>query len=262
MLVALALVGIAVTVALVVWSNRGPSRASVGDAVDSFRSGSPAGRSAATLRPASGVYVYAGTGEEKLSFLSTHQSQDGRLPGTVRRDADGCWTFEIEYNSFHRQTWRRCAVNGRLVERGGTVDQKFDFGALSQSEHSVVTCRPAIVLFDPASRPGHREPVRCTGRSETTKSEMLQRGILKFVGPTAVRIDGQRIAALHFAQDVTFTGGQSGSQHEELWMAAADGLPLRELRSITVVSPAPAPLHEVTYTERGTWRLTSMKPRR
>jgi hypothetical protein len=262
LIVAVALVGIVVTVGLVMWRNRGPSRASVVDAVKDFRSDGSTTRGAAKLRPAPGVYIYAGSGEEKLSFLDTHQSQAGRLPGTVRRTANDCWTFEIQYNSFHRQTWRRCVVDGRLVETGGSVEQKFDFGALSRSEHSTVSCRPAFVLYDPTSHPGHREPVQCVGRSETTGAEMLQQGEVRFVGPAVVRIDGQRIPSLHFVQDITFTGGQSGSAHEEIWIAAADGLPLREVRSMTVVSPAPAPLYNVTYSEHGSWRLTSMTPKR
>ena len=214
------------------------------------------------LQPKPGVYIYAGTGEEKLSFLGTHQSQVGQLPGTVTREASGCWTFAIEYNSFHRQTWRRCVVGDRLLERGNTTEQKFAFGALSQSEHTDVVCDPALTLSDPEVRPGHRETVACTGRSQTTKTKMLQRGQLDFVGPSVVTVAGKKVAALHFSQDVTISGGQAGSTREELWIAAADGLPLRERRTIKVVSPAPAPINEVTYSEQGTWRLTSMSPRR
>ncbi len=119
------------------WNNRGPSEPSIPDALHRFRAGDDRA-SGAALQPKPGVYVYDGAGEEKLSFLGTHQSQDGRLPATVTRESSGCWTFSIEYNSFHRQTWRRCQVGDRLVETGNTTDQKFDFGALSQSEHTEV----------------------------------------------------------------------------------------------------------------------------
>jgi hypothetical protein len=249
-------------VGLVVWWNqRGPSKPSISGALDQFRSSSTAPGAQVAMRPTPGVYIYAGTGSEKLSFLSTHQSQDGNLPGTVTSGRDGCWTFAIQYNSFHRQTWHRCVQDGRLVERGDETDQKFDFGALSESEHTTVTCTPPKMIYDPSAAPGSREPLRCTGRSQTTKANMTQRGTITFVGPTTVLVAGARVPALHYSQSITISGDQSGTQHEEFWLAAADGLPLREERTISVDSPAPAPLNEVTYTEHGSWHLTSLTPR-
>jgi hypothetical protein len=239
----------------------GPSRASVGGAVDRFRAkGSTSGATVA-LQPTPGVYVYAGTGDEHLSFLSTSQSQEGDLPGTVTAGAYGCWTFAIEYNSFHHQSWRRCATDGRLVEPGGTTDQHFDFGVFSQSEHTDVVCDPPTVLFDPAFADGHVGPVRCVGRSETTNADMVQRGQVTFVGRTTVRVGTTPVPALHYRQDVRITGGQHGSSHESVWLAADTGLPVREERAIEVVSPAPSPINTVTYRERGAWRLTSLTPR-
>ena len=74
-------------------------------------------------------------------------------------------------------------------------------------------------------------------------------------------VGGTRVPALHYREDFTISGGQKGSTHESVWIAAADGLPLREERTIEVVSPAPAPISEATYREHGTWRLTSLTPR-
>jgi len=243
------------------WTNRGPTRPSIGGAVDRFRSSSTSRAGTSALQPTPGVYTYTGAGDERLSFLATHQSQNGNLPGTVTRGSRGCWTFAIQYNSFHRQTWTRCPVGGRLVERGGTTDQKFNFGVLSQSEHSVVTCDPPTTISDPTTAPGDRLPVRCSGHSVTTKADMIQRGSITFIARTSVVVNGTRVAAWHYAHDFTISGDQTGSQHEDVWIAAENALPLREERSITVVSPAPAPLNRVTYTERGSWRLTSLTPR-
>ncbi len=243
------------------WLRRqGPSRPSIGRAVDRFRS-SRGESGADARRPQPGVYVYAGTGEERLSFLGTHQSQTGDLPGTVALGADGCWTSTIEYNSFHRQTWSRCTVDGRFVEHGNSTDQKFDFGPLSQSEHTEVVCDPPTTLADLANAPGDHDPLRCTGHSQTTKATMIQRGRVTYVGPATVVVGGRRVAAIHAKIDFAITGDQTGSTHEELWIARESGLPLRERRDIRVVSPAPAPLFHVTYTERGSWHLTSMTPR-
>jgi hypothetical protein len=161
----------------------------------------------------------------------------------------------------HRQTWSRCAKDGRLLEHGNISEQKFDFGALSQSERTQVVCEPSTILYDVAVAPGHREPVRCTGHSQTTKTHMKQRGRLTFVGRTTVVVGGTRVPALHYAQDIAVSGDQTGSSHEEAWIAAKDGLPLREERIISVVSPAPAPLNHVTYAEHGRWQLTSLTSR-
>src|SRR4051794_21389443 len=166
----------------------GPGKASVGGAVDRFRATGTMPRATVAMEPQPGVYVYAGTGAEHLSFFSTDQSQQGDLPGTVTAGPDGCWTFAIEYNSFHHQSWSRCAVDGRLVEPGGTTDQKFDFGVFSQSEHTDVVCNPLTVLFDPSFADGHVGPVRCLGRSQTTNADMTQRGRITFVGRTSVTV--------------------------------------------------------------------------
>ena len=90
---------------------------------------------------------------------------------------------------------------------------------------------------------------------------MVQRGRITFVGRTTVLVGSARVPALHFTQDIEVGGDQSGSTHEAMWLAEKDGLPLREERTIRVVSPAPAPLDHVTYTERGRWQLTSLTPR-
>jgi hypothetical protein len=257
-----ALVVIGIGGGLAWWfQHRGPSQPSIPDAVGRLRSSGAPDRGAAPMRPRRGVYVYAGRGREQLSFMATHQSQDGDLPGTVTPGADGCWTFTMEFNSFHRQTWRRCVVDGRLIERGNATDQKFDFGPLSQSEHTEIVCDPPVVLYDPAAVPGQHHPVRCRGRSQTTKASQVQRGRITLVGHTTVVVGGTRVPAAHLRQDVTITGDQRGSDHEDLWIATADGLPLRDEHRITVESPAPAPLNQVTYSEHGSWLLTTLEPR-
>ena len=169
----------------VVASSRGPTRPSIGDAVGRFRSSSTS-TGAAVRGPDPGVYVYEGTGDEHLSFMATSQSAEREPSG--HGDARTRWLLDvpIEYNSFHKQTWTWSAADGRLVDRGNTTDQKFDFGPLSQSEHTEVVCDPPTTFYDPATKPGHETPVRCKGRSETTKANMDQRGRVTFVGRTTI----------------------------------------------------------------------------
>lgn len=166
----------------------------------------------------------------------------------------------MDYNSFHHQTWRRCARGTRLVETGGTAVQEFDFVAFKQSEHSAVTCDPPIALFDIRATPGTTWPARCVSSSETTKAENLQTGTVTFVGRDTVTVGAEKVSALHVRQDLALSGDQRGTVRIEMWFAEADALPLRETHDIDVVSPAPAPINEVTYREVGEWTLTSRTP--
>jgi len=246
-----------------VWrlEHRGPGRASVGDAIGRFRTSSTVATSTRSWEPEPGVYVYSGTGEESLSFLNTHQTQGPTEPGTVTLQPNGCWQFRIDYNSFHHQMWARCSTHTKLVESGGTADQRFDFVAFKTGEHSKTVCTPPFVVADLDAAPGTSTPVHCTGRSETTKTTFRQDGTATYVGRDTVRVGGVGIPALHTREDLLLSGGQTGSVHIDIWFAAANGLPLKEAHGINVESPAPAPINHVNYSEHGSWQLTSMTPR-
>jgi hypothetical protein len=57
------------------------------------------------------------------------------------------------------------------------------------------------------------------------------------------------------------SGGQTGRVDVDIWFDAVSGLPLKEAHTIRVVSPAPPPLGQVTYSEDGIWQLRSTTPR-
>jgi hypothetical protein len=244
------------------WEHRGPSAPSVSDAIGRFRtSTTPGSATAQPLVPPAGVYLYDGTGRESLSFLATRQSQGPTEPGTVVRLPGGCWQFRIDFNSFHSQTWSRCAAGGRLTESGGTTTQQFDFGAFKMAEHSTVTCDSPFVVADLGAPPGTTWPVRCEGRSKTTKSTLVQQGEAAFVGGEPVTVGGVNIAAVHTRERLRLSGDQTGTVDLDIWFAADNGLPLKETHHVRVVSPAPPPLGHVTYTEDGAWQLRSTTPR-
>jgi hypothetical protein len=237
------------------WHDRGPEAASVSAAVDRFRSSSTSAAPSRDLTPEPGVYTYRGEGEERLSFMSTSQSQGPALPATLTVSADGCWAFEIEYNSFHRQRWDWCADANRLLEHGGTTRQKFDFVAFKMAETTVSVCDPPVVAFDLTATPGAYFPTYCAGHSETTGTDMTSAGTTRFVGREHLTIAGHKIPALHYVTDRTISGEQTGHEHVEMWFSPSNGLPVRNERVIRVASPAPAPLDEVTYEEHGSWQL-------
>ena len=241
--------------------NRGPDRASVSGAVDRFRTSSTVATSTRLWRPRAGVYVYSGTGSESLSFLGTHQTQGPTEPGTVTLRPNGCWQFRIDYNSFHSQTWDRCSTRTKLVEAGEPpTNDSTSSRSRPPSTASPSARRPSWSPTCPP-RPVPSAPVHCTGRSQTTKSTSTQTGTATYVGRESVTVGSARVAALHTRQDLRLSGDQTGEVHIDIWFAAADGLPLSESHAITVVSGAPAPINHVTYTELGSWHLTSLTPR-
>lgn len=243
------------------WNRRGPGPPSVSGAIGRFRTlptvPTPSGPSV----PRTGVYIYKGAGSESLSFLGTRQKQGSIEPGAVVPTANGCWTFRIDFNAFHNQTWNRCAISGKLLETGGTTDQRFDFVTFKIDDHSRISCAPPIVIADPSAAPGATTPVHCIGRSQTTNTTFTESGTVTFVGREAVVVAGVSVRALHVRQTMRLSGGQTGNLRVDTWFGATHGLPLKEAHTIRVVSPAPAPLGHVTYTERGVWQLTSMTPR-
>ena len=190
--IALALVG-AIGGGVAWWlSHRGPTRPSIGGRrsvpifldVHRRRRDAAAGPGGVRLRGH----------RRRAPLVHGHEPvAEGSLPGTEPPAPGGCSTSAIEYNSFHKQTWTWCAADGRLVERGNTTDQKFDFGPLSQSEHTEVVCNPPTTFYDPATKPGHKTPVRCKGRSETTKANINQRGRITFVRRTTIVVGGTRV---------------------------------------------------------------------
>ena len=222
------------------WRERGPDEASVSAAVDRFRSSSTTAGDAGIIAPEPGVYAYRGEGDERLSFMSTSQTQGPTMPATVVRDSNGCWTFEIEYNSFHRQSWEWCEVGGQLVERGGTTHQKFDFVAFKMDETTTLVCDPPFVALNPRARVGDSVATHCSGHSETTGTDMSSVGTMRYAGRARTSTSaGRHVPALHYIADRTLTGDQSGREHVEMWFAERNGLPLRNEREIVVASPAP-----------------------
>jgi hypothetical protein len=241
------------------WADRGPGRASVGKAIDRYRTSSTVAPPLSTLTSRPGVYIYEGEGSERVSFMNTRQIQGPTEPGTVTALRGGCWLFQIDFNSFHSQRWARCNERGRIVEKGGAADQKFDFVMFKQSDHGTTTCNPPFDVSDPHASPGTTWPVRCRVRSSATGATAVQNGTMTFLGHTTVVINGTPVTALHARENLQLSGGQTGNVYVDLWLTP-DGLPLREQHNISVVSPAPSPINHVSYTESGSWQLTSLEP--
>jgi len=67
------------------------------------------------LTSAEGVYLYRGSGTDRLSILSLEETQGPTMPATVTHDRDDCWTLRIDFNDKHWQSWRYCVGDDTIT---------------------------------------------------------------------------------------------------------------------------------------------------
>lgn len=243
----------------VAWSQRGAEEASVEEAVRELDG--RGGTEGSFLRPAGGVYVYEGTGTEQLSLLATGQQWGPQLPASVVAAKDsGCWVFKIEYSTNHRQWTTYCPQGRTLEEHGGRTFQSFDFVVSTIDDENRFVCEPPGDTIRVDAEPGATWSQSCRGRSEQRGTEVTSSGTNTFVGIETVDVDGRAVRAYRYHGERTLTGDQTGREVVETWYRVRDGLPLRVSRDVLVESPSP--IGTVTYTEQGTYALTSLTPRR
>jgi hypothetical protein len=241
------------------WNDRGPTAASVDRSVAGFRDDHHASATASLLRPAAGVYTYDASGTERLSLLSTTQAWGNPMPGTVTTDARGCWTIRFDFSTNHSQATTYCPAGRVLQEVTGSTSQTFDFVAASVTDVTDFVCDPPGQLIRLDATVGQSWPQTCKGHSPARGTQVTSAGTNTFLGREKVRIGGTTVNALHYRVDRGLTGDQTGTERTELWFHPDSGLTLRETRLVRVASPSP--IGDVTYTEEGTFTLTSLVPR-
>lgn len=211
----------------------------------------------ALLRPPAGVYVLEGAGREEISFLGVGQDDGATMPATVAHLAGGCWTFTIHYNEAHWQDWTLCPDGDRIMEMGGHTFQSWDFGVAQIDNLSTFVCDPPI-LFAARRADGSPWARTCRGTNEQVEGATANVGTLTFIGLETLDIGGDQIEAAHLRRETDVSGAQSGEESGDLWIAVADGLPLRAERDVRIASDSP--IGEIVYTEQGWWQLTTTEP--
>jgi hypothetical protein len=211
----------------------------------------------AELRPAQGVYLYEGSGTDRLSTPPKEQAQGPSMPATVTHRDDGCWTFRIDYSTNHWQAWHYCPRDGGLEEVGGTSYQRWDFTVFAQETTSTFVCDPAVTIRVD-QQPGDTWEQSCGGTSTGTEGEALSAGPYTFVGPENVEVGGAAVQALRYRRERTMSGAQKGTERSEVWFSAENGMPLRNERAIEVRTDTV--IGQVTYTEEAQFHLSSLEP--
>jgi hypothetical protein len=208
-------------------------------------------------RPAAGVYEYSGSGTAHLSIPPLSQDQGPTIPGTVTHLDGGCWTIRFDYSSNHWQSWTYCPDGADLVENGGESWQRWIIGAAAITNLTTATCEDAPML--PAQRePGQSWDHRCVTTNESVSGEAVSAGPYTFVGEETLDVGGTPVQAAHFRRERTLSGAQSGTEQTDAWFATDTGMPLRNERSLRVETDTP--VGHSTYTEDGSFELTSLEP--
>jgi len=253
---AVLLLGVGVGVFVYLWQRDDARPVSVHEAQQRL-DGATGGGAGGAFVPAEGVYRYKGSGTEALSTPPKSQAEGPTMPATVIHRGNGCWTFRIDYSTNHWQDWRFCARGGRLLEQGGLTFQRWDLVVSSIENTSTFVCKPRIVVLRSDMVPGETWPQSCAGTNTSLGGTTVSSGEIRFVGVEPVDVGGTSVDAFHFVQPRTISGAQRGEENTELWLAP-NGLPLRNQRHIVINSDSP--IGTVTYTEDGTFTLTSLEP--
>jgi hypothetical protein len=250
--IALLVVGFVAVLAILAWLNRPrdePSKASVGDAVRSFREeGGAEGQGGKSGEPGLGVYRYGTRGSESVkgpSFGATHHY--GGV-STVVVSAGRC---------SERERWQVLA--GRWTEteacpepHGKTLATVVEFHEFFGSpQRDSFRCRGPSGPSKP--RPGTHYFSLC----ESKDSSISNRS--RFVGTGEIAVGGKRYAAVHIESRSVLSGATVGTSRREEWRRRSDGLLLQRSGISDADTSEGGGSH---YTERYAIRLLSTKPRR
>ncbi len=245
--------------AVVMWARHDPARpVTVGQAQNRFHSGTLNGPT--DRRPDPGVYLYKGSGTDRLSLPSLSQAQGPTMPVTVTLTGPDCWKLRIDYSTHHWQSWDYCLAGGRLVETGGQFWQLWQVGPLNITNHTTITCSPAMLVVPAELTAGQTWRYGCTSTSSAVKGQMTSTGTTQYLGDTTMQVGGQSVVAHHFVQTQTDAGAQRGTERYETWLARDTGLPLRLQHEIHVTTSTM--FGNSTYTQSGNLTAEALRPQR
>lgn len=245
--------GLLVVLAVLAWLNRPrdePAKATVADAVRSFRAeDDPATREKAG-EPALGVYRYWTRGGESVASpvfdtahdyygVSTIALSDGRCGQLERWQVlDGRWS-EVE------------ACLPRHGEAAATVTEFHEFFETGQKD--VFHCQGPAGTGPAALKPGARFDSSC----ESDDSSIATTS--RVVGVETVPVGYEEIPAIHITSRSVFDGATSGNASRDEWRRRGDGLLLKRSVESEADTSVAGGAH---YSERYTIRLLSTTPRR
>lgn len=250
--IALLVVGCLVAAGVFAWLNRPrdePTKATVQEAVRSFRANSGSGRGGGAREPALGVYRYRTRGSEstKSDFFSATHDYGG--VSTIAVSPGRCG--ERERWQVLAGRWAEveaCAPHG---ERLAALNEFHEFFGFGQEES--MRCHGNAKAGPQSVRPGAHFSNFCKSSGSSISSSS------RIVGVDKVSIEGDTFPALHIKSRTTLEGDTAGVASREEWRRRTDGLLLRRSSESDADTSSGGGSH---YTERYTIQLLSVKPQR
>jgi hypothetical protein len=208
--------------------------------------------------PQPGLYRYQGSGRENTTFPPLVEEQGPSMPATVNLAEDGCWQFQIDYNTHHWQSWTYCARHGELTEQKNETFARRNLGGANIDNTSVFACEPPVLILRATDPPGTTHDRSCVGHGTLVPAETTAAGTVTVIGPEQLVVGGETVATVHVRYDLTYRGGQSGSETTDLWFASSTGMPMKNEHHILVDTDTP--FGKITYTEDAQFAPLTLSP--
>ena len=211
------------------------------------------------VHPTPGVYDYRGSGTDRLTLPPLKQAEGPTLPGTVEVQANGCWSFRIDYSTNHWQSWTYCAASFWARRDRGIGLPALDHwsAARDQPLDTAVSIRIDERAGDCVHDQGVAGTMYRVLDADPRRIDQCRGDPLR--GSASPLIARHKIASVHVEVEWRLSGPQVGIEHDDLWYDARSGLPLENRRSIHVRTTTP--FGSSTYTENGQFVLESLHPR-
>lgn len=227
-----------------------PQRASVEDAVRSFRAEEEARAKRRSRGPAHGVYRYATRGGESAETIIGGAEHDYDGVSTIVLRAGRCGEIErwqvlsgrwTEAESCRRKDGNALVWLAEFHEFFG-VGRKDSFECRGDSAPAAAELRPGMSFANVC---------------ESDESSVAS--TLRVAGLSPVTVAGESFKALHTVSRSSLSGQTTGSARREDWRRRSDGLLLRRRVASEADSSAEG---GTSYSERYTLRLLETAPKR
>ena len=200
-------------------------------------------------RPLEGVYAYTAAGSDRINgFVNFSFGYGPDASLTIKHVGADCFDMTLQLREKYVETMRMCVYGLELVQISGVRDQTF---ALNYRAVTTKTCTPGDVFTTTDAIPVDKTyPHSCVGKNKDDQSgdsTFEQKGPYKFVGITSLDVMGKDTPVLRYAESLTVTGAQTGSNIATWDFSLDEALPLKLVRTIQVRYASPVGI--VTYTE-------------
>lgn len=200
--------------------------------------------------PAAGVYEYATTGGEQLSFMNIRRSFPSPSPMIVT--GGSCATERWEPLQQHVESIVECVPGTGSVNIRSAVTFEQIAGI---STTTTISCPSDAYLVPANAMAGDTWTSMCHSANQQVRLAG------RVIGQATVKVGDDQVPAWHTHVTLSFSGNEVGTNPVDYWVSKRDGLLLRERETVNLSQPA-GPLGSVRYGEQMDISLLSLTPDR